>query len=262
VGLQTRRLRELLGDRVPLRDVGYLACEGHYSIPLGDETPSGILDLHSHYYEFIREEDEECSDPPIYTVNDLEVGGRYLMISSGLAGLIRYDIRDIIQVTGTWRRTPKVAFMRKSSEIADISGEKAHVQYFLDLVGRVETLLKLPIETFRVTPNQAETRYEMHIEFAAEVGKGILQDRVLPALEHELRQLFRTYNIMRQSRRLNSMRLHVMRRGWAEEDRTRSVERGIPDAQYKWKHLVQERFAEDEVAIEATYELGEEAVTP
>jgi hypothetical protein len=261
VGLQARKLREMLGDQVPLRDLGYLACEGHYSIPLEDESPSGILDLHSHYFEFIREEDEERPDPPIHSAADLEVGGRYLMISSGLTGLIRYDIRDVVEATGRWRRTPMIAFLRKSSEIADISGEKAHVQYFLDLVGKVAPRLKIPIEAFRVTPNRADARYEMHVEFTTPVGRETVRDRLLPELDRELRELFPTYNTMRNSRRLGSLRLHVMRKGWAEEDRRRSVEGGIPDAQYKWKHLEQERSAEDEAAIEATHELGlEDAV--
>ena len=39
----------------PVRDVGLIASEGRMTIPLADGTPSGVLDITSHYFEFIPE---------------------------------------------------------------------------------------------------------------------------------------------------------------------------------------------------------------
>ena len=40
----------------PVRDVGLIASAGRMTIPLADGTPSGVLDVTSHYFEFIPEE--------------------------------------------------------------------------------------------------------------------------------------------------------------------------------------------------------------
>ncbi len=37
----------------PVRDVGLIASEGRMTIPMADGTPSGVLDISSHYFEFI-----------------------------------------------------------------------------------------------------------------------------------------------------------------------------------------------------------------
>src|SRR5262249_44547129 len=36
----------------PVRDIGLLASEGRMTIPLSDGTPSGVLDITTHYFEF------------------------------------------------------------------------------------------------------------------------------------------------------------------------------------------------------------------
>ena len=46
---------------LPVRDVGLIASEGRMTIPLSDGTPAGVLDVTSHYFEFIPEEEMEKS---------------------------------------------------------------------------------------------------------------------------------------------------------------------------------------------------------
>jgi hypothetical protein len=41
----------------PIRDVGLIASEGRMTIPFADGTPSGILDVTTHYFEFMPEAD-------------------------------------------------------------------------------------------------------------------------------------------------------------------------------------------------------------
>ncbi|KPL04776.1 MAG: hypothetical protein AMK75_00525, partial [Planctomycetes bacterium SM23_65] len=53
-GVYLSRLEEYFGD-VPIRDVGLLASEGRMTIPFSDEGSSGVLDITSHFFEFIPE---------------------------------------------------------------------------------------------------------------------------------------------------------------------------------------------------------------
>ena len=52
LGLYLPRLRAMCGD-VPIRDIGLLASEGRLSIPLADNSPVGVAEITSNFFEFI-----------------------------------------------------------------------------------------------------------------------------------------------------------------------------------------------------------------
>ena len=52
MGPYLRQLPQYYGEP-PLRDLGLLASEGRMTIPLADGTSSGVLDIWSHYFEFV-----------------------------------------------------------------------------------------------------------------------------------------------------------------------------------------------------------------
>ena len=56
MGAYLRQYPRYFGD-LPVRDVGLIASEGRMTIPLADGTPAGVLDVTSHYFEFIPEEE-------------------------------------------------------------------------------------------------------------------------------------------------------------------------------------------------------------
>ena len=94
---------------VPMRDMGFLASEGHFTIPHQDQTPSGILSLHSNYYEFIPEEALDAPDPPVLSSHELEPGVDYAVLLTTAGGLYRYDIHDIVQVTAYFNYINRIA---------------------------------------------------------------------------------------------------------------------------------------------------------
>src|SRR5690606_13105130 len=49
-------LRRYYGD-IPVRDHGLSASEGRMTIPLEDSRTDGLLDVHTHYFEFIPEDE-------------------------------------------------------------------------------------------------------------------------------------------------------------------------------------------------------------
>src|SRR5205085_5390998 len=58
VGAYLRHYPQYYGA-TPVRDVGLIASEGRMTIPMADGTPSGVLDVTSHYFEFIPEEEAD-----------------------------------------------------------------------------------------------------------------------------------------------------------------------------------------------------------
>lgn len=116
-------LRQLYGD-VPLRDHGLSASEGRMTIPLEDETDSGLLDIESHFFEFVPEEEWGSESPTVLLAHELEVGRSYFILLTTSSGLTRYDIHDVVQCTGFLGTTPMLRFLHKGAHVSSLTGEK------------------------------------------------------------------------------------------------------------------------------------------
>src|SRR5690606_35508252 len=64
-------LREWFGD-IPVRDHGLSASEGRMTIPLENNTSTGLLDVSSHFFEFIPAEQGEDPAPPTLLAHQLQ----------------------------------------------------------------------------------------------------------------------------------------------------------------------------------------------
>jgi hypothetical protein len=252
-GVQVKKLAAHYGE-IPVRDLGYLASEGRITVPFKDETPAGILALRSSYYEFIPEEESESAEAHTLSSHELEQGRRYSILLTTASGLYRYKINDIVEVAGFYKRAPLLAFVRKGGEMANITGEKMHVNHFVQVITEVGRRFDLAVEQFRAVPDVEASRYEIYLELEREVPHARMRDEILPALDSALAQANVEYEQKRESRRLEAPRLHLMTKGWAEESLRRHVAAGKRDTQYKWRILCPERCAEDKEFIAATIE--------
>lgn len=168
VGIQAQKLVNYYGA-VPIRDIGYLASEARITLPLQDNTPSGILALTINYYEFIPEEELDSDNPPILLSHELELGKRYGILLTTTAGLYRYQIHDIVEVTGFYKQAPLLAFIRKSQDMTNITGEKMHVNHILMAMEVIRQKYNLPIVTYRFTPDIENQRYNIYLELTQTV---------------------------------------------------------------------------------------------
>jgi hypothetical protein len=236
VGTQAERLAVGYGA-VPLRDLGYLASEARVTLPLGDRTPSGVLDLTLNYCEFIPESALEAEHPPIYLSHELEVGQRYSILLTTPGGLYRYPINDIVEVTGFYHHAPMLAFVRKGKDMSNLTGEKLHVNQILLAMRQVQQQLGWAIGPYQWVPNVADMTYHIYVEWLDERGDRWIQNTLLPALDAALAQLNPEYAQKRASQRLHRPCLHPMQPGWAEAVIRQAIAQGTRDAQYKWNVL-------------------------
>ena len=96
-------------SQAPVRDIGLVASEGRMTIPLADGTPSGVLDIQSHYFEFVPEEESDSVRPTVLSADEVEVGCRYFILLTTSYGLYRYNICDLVQVTGFHNAYPETS---------------------------------------------------------------------------------------------------------------------------------------------------------
>ena len=68
---------------------------------------------HPESPEFVPESEMESTSKTYLTVDQLEEGGRYYIHFTTAAGLYRYNINDLVEVTGFYHQTPIIQFVRK-----------------------------------------------------------------------------------------------------------------------------------------------------
>jgi hypothetical protein len=235
-GIQARHLEEHFGGAVGRRDLGLIASEGRFSLPVEDDSAAGVLAVHANFYEFVDEDDADDPAPRTLLCHELAEGRRYYLIVTGANGLYRYDMNDIVEVRGFYGRTPKLAFIRKGRDMLNITGEKLHLNHVLAAVRAAERAASLCVWQFRLIPDVDASRYDLLIELRGGAARGALADfaatfdRALAAVNVE-------YDSKRASARLLRPRLFVMREGWSERLCREEVDRGRRELQHKWSAM-------------------------
>ncbi len=230
------------GDKnIPVRDWGYLSSEARGSVPLKDEGCSGVLAITANFYEFV-EVDEILRAPDDYTqwnfktLESLKKGKEYYIFITTTGGLYRYDINDIIEVTGFYNKTPEIKFLRKGRGMTNLTGEKLSVNQVIDAIeGASKETGALPSH-FKAEADSENSRYLFRIEFTESIEHSVGL-RFLESIDKYLKKINIEYKAKRDSLRLQSPVLHIMKEGWYEHDRKLQVEGGYRAFQAKTQLL-------------------------
>jgi hypothetical protein len=222
-----------------IRDVGLIASEGRMTIPVRDGTPSGVLDVTTHYYEFIPEADADSRKPTVLGAHELREGGRYFILLTTSYGLYRYHIHDLVRVTGFHNGTPLIEFLSKGSSISSIAGEKLSEYQVTHGVAEVLREMDLSLSAYSVAPcwDEHMPYYGLFLE------RGDLAEstaaRLAARLDAKLREANIEYASKRDTLRLGAIRPEWLRDGyWQEWDRDRIVRSGGAPEQYKHPCLI------------------------
>jgi hypothetical protein len=117
------QLKDNLGD-VPYRDIGLIASEGRMTIPIHDNTSSGVLDISGGFFEFVREKEINENHPETLRGEEIRENENYFILMTTRSGLYRYNILDLVRCTGFYNKTPQLAFLNKGQHISNVAGEK------------------------------------------------------------------------------------------------------------------------------------------
>lgn len=239
MGMYLRHYPQFFGAQ-PVREVGLIASEGRMTIPLVDNSPSGVLDITSHYFEFIPEAEMDRPQPTVLGAHELQVGQSYYILPTTAFGLYRYDIHDLVRVTGFYHRTPLLEFLSKGSSFANLTGEKLSEYHVTQTMVKVLHQLDLNLTAYSVAPcwDDRMPYYGLFLErgdlTTLEAGH-ILAER----LDQGLQAANIEYAAKRQSLRLGPLQLKVVPTGtWVEWDRNRLARSGGTPEQYKHPCLI------------------------
>lgn len=243
-----QKLPEKYGQ-MGIRDFGYMASEGRGTIPLTNEGAGGVAAVSSHFFEFVPEEDEGSQKKRYLILDELEAGKRYFIHFTTAAGLYRYNINDLMEVVGFYKRTPVLQFVQKGMGISSITGEKLteeQVGVALDYAIRQHSLDS--VEHFIMAVKLADTPYYTgYVESSRELADSLLSASARTIdLSLQLQNI--EYRDKRLSKRLAEVRLELLPPGTFKRLRQMRVMKGAPEAQVKIPFLTNNTSFSQDIA--------------
>jgi hypothetical protein len=238
----------------PVRDLGYYATELRGSVPLSDEGDAGTIAVGTNVLEFHPAgEDRAPQGWELLRVEQLEAGQRYFVYVTNASGLYRYEMNDIVEVTGHDQRTPLIRFVQKGKGVVSFTGEKL---YEVQVIAAVDQALAALRGRYHFIAAVAELvdgtspRLVFLIEFddgIADHQGSAMVDRVDAALGDENDE----YQTKRRSLRYGAPVIRVVRSGEFDRYRRRMVETGQRgDGQFKVLRLTSDASFADEFEAE------------
>ena len=239
VGPYLRQLPKYYAD-TPVRDIGLLASEGRFTIPLNDFSPAGVLDITTHFFEFIPEDEIDSPQPTVLGAHEVKEGAVYYILPTTRAGLYRYHISDLVRVTGFHNNTPLIEFLGKGNRFANLTGEKLSEHQVTKAMDHVARTVCQPVSAYSLAPcwDDAQPFYGLFIE-ESDVASAELVRQFLDSLDATLGEQNIEYAAKRESGRLGPVRLQIIPTGtWQKWDRDRLTKSGGSPEQYKHPCLI------------------------
>ena len=244
------RFPEYFNEETAVRDVGFFASEMRASVPMDDVGSDGVLAIGTNCYEFYpADADQPPTGNDLLTAFELEVGKQYYIYVTTSSGLYRYDMNDIIEVTGMHYKVPKIRFVQKGKGVTSFTGEKLYENQVISAVDKAmgdnasknEFIAAVGCTEGRNTP-----QYKFLIEFDNNISQNEcihLANRV----EAELCKINMEYEAKRKSNRLAPLAIRVIAIQEFDAYRKREVEiKGRTDGQFKILKLTKdERFIDE-----------------
>ena len=153
---------EFTGSSLNLFFMGLNASEGLFSIPVKLNTHDAILVPDSMFYEFLELGYDNPED--VKTLDQLEVGKSYEVITTNLSGFYRYKMRDAIKVTGMFNETPIIDFLYRIDQNINLFGEKTTEEMITGIISKVEKEFGINIIDFSMWGEEDPMRYICLIE--------------------------------------------------------------------------------------------------
>jgi hypothetical protein len=186
-------VRAQLPNGAGMVDGGYVASELRGTIVVDATRNLALPMLGQVFFEFIENSAWDRGERDTLLLHQLEEGRDYQVIVTTAAGLLRYQMNDVMRVTGYVAACPTLEFVRKGRGVTNIVGEKLsedqiHVAvsvlfpqpptFYIALADTQAAVYRLFVETAALPPDLAKAfdakLAGMNIEYAAKRGSGRL----------------------------------------------------------------------------------------
>ncbi|MBD1861611.1 MULTISPECIES: GH3 auxin-responsive promoter family protein [Trichocoleus] len=234
------RFPQYFGD-TPGYGAVYASAEGTFSIypELGQD--GSILAIESGFFEFIPEDQWEAEQPQTLLAPEVRVGDRYRILMTNYSGFYRYDIGDVVEVTGFYEQSPLIVFRHRRGGLLSSTTEKTTEFHVTQVMQSLQQEFGLPLEDFCVT--LAEDVIPAHYLVNIELLPGQALDNpsaFLHRFDQKLKEIHTSYEVKRRDA-VPAPRLRILASGSFAIVRQRQLKKGVPDSQLKFPHISEDR---------------------
>ena len=256
VGMYLDRFDHYFTPGIPVRDIGYYASEVRGSIVLSNESSAGVLSITENFFEFSPVDDDLADQGKnLLLAHELKQGDHYYIYVTTKAGLYRYEMNDIVEVTGFHGKTPIIRFVQKGKGVVSYTGEKLYESQVISAVESVLADRRGSYEFIAAVGMVVDgmPQYVFLIEFA-EPPDEIEAKRIIEELDKELGLQNSEYLTKRNSGRIRPPVLRVIKHGEFNNYRKREVDKGKNDGQFKILRLTADASFAEEFSVERQIE--------
>ena len=234
-------LRPQLPAAAKIIEAGYASSEFRGTINVDVDRNLCLPTLLDHYFEFVQRDAWERGEDKFQTLDELEAGEFYYPIVTTADGLYRYNINDIVTVTGRVGATPTLAFVQKGKGVTSITGEKITEAQLLKAVDEVSGAFVFQAGFFVALADDSRAGYVLYLEPFSDTVPSM--ETLASAIEAKLSTFNTEYAEKRASGRLTPVGVQFLRPGSGDAYRRHCVANGQREAQFKVRHLQYAREA-------------------
>lgn len=240
------KILESFPQNTVFHEFSYFSTECRVGLVLKSNSLDTVIFGHKIYFEFISEEDVitggEQNELPakVYQLWELEKGKRYCPIITTSAGLYRYNMTDIVEVTGFYNEFPLIKFIQKTNGIISLTGEKLHERQFIEAVDSCSEKMKMPLKFFVGFANIEKSNYRFYYEFACQTVSREDAEKLTEAIDAKLMEYNPEHQSKRTSNRLKAPETAILGPEAFERFKSACIEKGYRDGQFKLNLLMQD----------------------
>ncbi|MEZ0371167.1 MAG: GH3 auxin-responsive promoter family protein [Candidatus Sericytochromatia bacterium] len=223
-------LRTRIPAEVLVLELGYIASEFRGSIPV-DANGQCLPTLDRNFFEFVEATDAESACPTFLGLEQLQPGRSYYVLITTPAGLYRYQMNDIVRVTGFFERTPCFEFVQKGKGVTNITGEKLYEAQLIDAVRQAERELGTQSGHYLALADEAAACYRLYVEFLPE--RAATPAAFARSVEQQLGVVNLEYRAKRASGRLGPLQVSLLKPGSYEAFKLYCLGQGQREGQFK-----------------------------
>ncbi|WDE96419.1 GH3 auxin-responsive promoter family protein [Lentisphaera profundi] len=232
-GISIKALLENAPTELMTCDLGYLASELYGTLVIDPLKGIELPNLNTVFYEFCERDKWESNSPQILLLDQVTEGQFYYVFITTSWGLYRYQMNDIITVTGMYDKTPALHFVQKGRGFTNMTGEKLYESQLIEAMQKLEETYSLQVKFYLMLADEQECFYRLYLEQEEQAPAQSDLMALTNALDQQLQDINLEYKSKRASTRLKPLRLSLLKSGAYEAYKREQLSSGIREGQYK-----------------------------
>jgi hypothetical protein len=234
------KIKDSFPPNCVFHEFSYVSSECKAGVVLKSNTQDTVAFFFLIYFEFIHESDIENPNPTIYQSYEVKKGERYCMLVTTCSGLYRYNMNDLLEITGFYNQFPTLKFIQKINGTISLTGEKLHERQFIEAVHDTEKKTGKMTRFFVGFASTEKSNYKFYYEFADQSVTTADAEQFTVQLDKCLTEYNPEYREKRASNRVKAPDSALLGNDSFERFKAACIDKGYRDGQFKLNLLMQD----------------------